>query len=117
MKKKNILDKKYNFLRPIKIDNLIRLGANKDGGYIVDSKTVDKSQILVSFGLGPQWDFELDYIKRNKNLLISVYDHTVSELPYLKEIWKYFRRNLQKIIFNRSIKYCKGYYQYKIWME
>ena len=111
MKKKNILDKKYNFLRPIKIDNLIRLGANKDGGYIVDSKTVDKSQILVSFGLGPQWDFELDYIKRNKNLLISVYDHTVSELPYLKEIWKYFRRYVTFRVPFKALKDRINYYR------
>ena len=41
MTKLNILDKKYNFLRPIKTDNLIRLGANADGGYVVDSNTIE----------------------------------------------------------------------------
>jgi len=100
MLKQNILDKKYNFLRPIKIHRLIRLGQKMDGGYIVDSNIIDNCDILITFGLGDgsqipdQWSFELDFIKRNKNLSIFVYDHTVNALPYIKKIWKYLRRFL-----------------------
>ena len=42
MNKQNILEKKYNFLRPIKTDNLIRLGREMDGGYIVDYNIINK---------------------------------------------------------------------------
>ena len=31
------VDKKYNFLKPIKNGNLTRIGRDEDGGYIVDS--------------------------------------------------------------------------------
>ena len=58
------IDKKYNFLRPIKNSNLIRLGRNLDGGYIVDSSIIQKCDTLITFGLGPDWSFELDYIKK-----------------------------------------------------
>ena len=83
MLKQNILDKKYNFLRPIKINRLIRLGRKMDGGYIVDSNIIDNCNILISFGLGDssqipdQWSFELDYIKRNKSSTITKMNITI----------------------------------------
>ena len=72
--RKNLVNKwkkKYNFLRPIKNENLVRLGRNADGGYVVDKNVVENTNHLVTFGLGPDWSFELDYIKLNnksKNL-------------------------------------------------
>ena len=59
------MEKKYNFLRPIKNENLVRLGRNADGGYVVDKNVVENTNHLVTFGLGPDWSFELDYIKLN----------------------------------------------------
>ena len=53
MNKQNILEKKYNFLRSIKTNNLIRLGREMDGGYIVDSNIINNTNILITFGL---WD-------------------------------------------------------------
>lgn len=88
------MEKKYNFLRPIKNENLVRLGRNADGGYVVDKNVVENTNHLVTFGLGPDWSFELDYIKLNNKVKISMYDYTVSVSPYLKEILKYLRRFL-----------------------
>ena len=59
-----VVDKKYNFLKPIKTSNLTRLGRNHDGGYVVDFEIVKGCNTLISFGLGPDWSFELDYIKK-----------------------------------------------------
>ena len=39
------MDKKYNFLKPIKNENLVRLGRAADGGYIVD-KSIVKNMYL-----------------------------------------------------------------------
>lgn len=94
MTKQNILDKKYNFLKPIKTDKLVRLGQDADGGYVVDSKIIDNCNTLITFGLGSDWTFELDFIKRNKNSKIYIYDDTVSIWPYLNQIWKYLKRFL-----------------------
>ena len=86
------VDKKYNFLKPIKTSNLIRLGRHHDGGYVIDFEIIKNCNTLITFGLGPDWSFELDYIKKNKEIKIYMYDHTVSSYPYIKDIWKYFRR-------------------------
>tara|TARA_Y100001970_G_scaffold293816_1_gene443453 strand:- start:5627 stop:6421 length:795 start_codon:yes stop_codon:yes gene_type:complete len=95
------MDKKYNFLKPIKNENLVRLGRAADGGYIVDKSIVKNCDVLVTFGMGPDWSFELDYIKKNPKVKIFMYDYTVSSLPYIKEILKYTRRLL---LFRAKIK-------------
>lgn len=110
------MDKKYNFLKPIRNQNLIRLGRKADGGYVVDKKIVENTNFLVSFGLGPDWSFELDFIKYNQKIKIFMYDYTVSSAPYLKEIWKYLRRFLTfrakyKDVLDR-ITYFKNYLKF-----
>ena len=86
------LDKKYNFLKPIKISDLVRLGREAEGGYIVSKEIARNCNSLISFGMGPDWSFELDFIKINPKIKIYMYDYTVNIKPYVKEVWKYFRR-------------------------
>ena len=124
MSESNILDKKYNFLRPIKTDKLVRLGQKMDGGYVVDSNIIDNCETLITFGLGDgsvssnQWTFELDFIKRNKNLSIFVYDYTVSSLPHVKKIWKYLRRFLTFRTSFEAVKIrLKKYQEYRKFMK
>ena len=105
----NVIDKKYNFLKPIKNSNLVRLGRNKDGGYIVDSSIIQKCDTLITFGLGPDWSFELDYIKKNNQIQIYMYDYTVSSYPYIKEVIKYLRRFLT---FRSSFKAVSTRFKY-----
>ena len=62
-----LVDKKFNLLKPIKKSNLLRLGRNSDGGYVVNLDAIKKCNILISFGMGSDWSFELDYIKKNNN--------------------------------------------------
>ena len=107
------MDKKYNILKPIRNKNLIRLGRKADGGYVVDKEIVHNTNFLITFGLGPDWSFELDYIKHNPNIKIFMYDYTVSSFPYVKEIWKYLRRFLTfraklKDVLDR-VTYLKNY--------
>jgi hypothetical protein len=56
--------------------DLIRLGKNDDGGYLIEKSSLVKSNGLVSFGLGLDWSFEQDFFKYN-NCPIEVYDHTI----------------------------------------
>ena len=77
------MDKKYNFLKPIINKNLIRLGRKADGGYIVDKEIVENTNFLISFGLGPDWSFELDYIKYNQQIKICHIEVSKSIIPNL----------------------------------
>jgi len=104
------LNKKYNYIRPIKISNdeLIRLGCKKDGGYLI-VKSLLKSEILISFGVGNDWSFEKDFIKRNKNLKVFMYDYTISTTHI---IYVFIKKFLFKILlfkkkFDHELKVIK----------
>ena len=127
------VDKKYNFLKPIKTPNLIRFGGKLDGGYVVDFEIIKKCNNLITLGLGPNWSFELDYLSKNKKNKVHVYDHTVSSYPYIKAIGKYFRRlitfrttfkgfatrvedfyNYKKFLYSKNVNYFKENIAYPI---
>tara|TARA_B100001093_G_scaffold426562_1_gene420560 strand:+ start:3771 stop:4523 length:753 start_codon:yes stop_codon:yes gene_type:complete len=52
--------------RPKYSYDLIRIGSKHDGGYLIEKTSYDKSKFLFSFGVSTNWDFEKDFIKKNK---------------------------------------------------
>jgi len=46
-----------SFLKPIYETDLIRIGQDKDGGYLIPQKSLEHTKILYSFGLGADWSF------------------------------------------------------------
>ena len=70
--------------------NLIRVGPNTDGGYVIDKRVIKKVKTLISCGLNDDWEFEKEFLKINPNCKILAYDHTVN-----KKFWKNrFRKDL-----------------------
>ena len=53
------------FLNPIKLENLIRIGKQNDGGYVVREQDIYATDVLVSLGVSFDWSFEKDYLIRN----------------------------------------------------
>ena len=72
--------------------NLLRLGRNFDGGYIVEEQSVRNARILYSFGVGDDWSFEEGFLARN-DVRLETYDHTVSQ----EKLWKNVRRRARNI--------------------
>jgi len=65
------------YLKPDQEYELIRLGQDNDGGYLVEKASIIKSESLITLGLGYDWSFEKDYhILTQKP--IFCYDHTVN---------------------------------------
>ena len=99
-----MLDKSFNFLRPYEVDDLIRLGRNEDGGYIVSESVIKSSNYLLSFGMSSDWSFEEDFLKLNKNNKVEIYDHTVDLFFFIKRLYKslkrlfYFKSSLKNIL-------------------
>jgi len=57
--------------------DLIRLGRNNDGGYLVERYSIENSKFLLSAGMAWDFSFEKDYLKKTGNK-IYCYDHTLN---------------------------------------
>jgi hypothetical protein len=103
-----------NLLKPKHTFDLIRLGQNNDGGYLIERKCVQKSKNLVSFGLGNDWSFEKDFKKFNPETTITCYDHTVNKDYWSVYLWHNLGRLIfLKISFKKFLNQIKKYLDYK----
>jgi len=69
--------------RPTFLDDLVRLGPDRDGGYVVNERSVLQSQYLMSFGVNDDWSFELDFLNRKPDVKVSCFDPYVSKRLFL----------------------------------
>jgi len=74
-----ILKPKYNY-------DLIRIGRDNDGGYLVEKKSLENTECLISLGINDDWSFEEDFLKKNKKTIIKCFDDALDEKFLLKKI-------------------------------
>jgi hypothetical protein len=75
----------YNIhsLKPIELDDLMRVGNLGDGGYVLSRSQIEKSQILLSFGINHDWSFEWDFAE-NRDVILHGFDYSVSKEMFCK---------------------------------
>ncbi|MDR1952196.1 MAG: FkbM family methyltransferase [Elusimicrobiota bacterium] len=88
---------------PIGLNDLIRLGKNWDGGYVVSQRQIDKTDILLSFGINKIDSFEEDFLKIKKVKLYA-FNGAVSS-----GIIKQLRRNAIELFREAIVYFFKGY--------
>ena len=77
--------------KPSKKFDLIRLGKDNDGGYLVGKNTISKTKFLVSLGIGDDCSFEKDFLRINEKVKIYCYDRQpLTKNYFIKEIIKSF---------------------------
>ena len=89
--------------KPKKNYDLIRLGKNNDGGYLVEKNSIKNSKTLISFGIEGDWSFE-SHFKSHNNIKVFAYDHTLNN-----HFWSRQTRELQSS-FNDFFTNKKGNY-------
>ena len=87
------------FYKPKKSYKLYRFGKNNDGGYLIGSKSVNKSKFLISYGISDDWSFEFDILKKNQNLKVFSFDDSLS----FKFLLKLILLNFLRIFYFKSI--------------
>ena len=65
------------FLEPIYETDLVRVGNNFDGGYIIPSESLINTEELYSFGLNDNHSFEKDFHKKT-NAKVICFDESVN---------------------------------------
>jgi hypothetical protein len=73
-------------LKPMFLDDLIRLGLNCDGGYVVNERAVRDSKYMMSFGVGHDWSFELELLDRNPEVEVFCFDPSVSKAVFRQRV-------------------------------
>jgi hypothetical protein len=89
-------------LKPKHCYNLVRLGKDNDGGYLVEKDSLLNSESLISFGINLDWSFEKDFFKL-KERPIHCYDHTIKY-----SFFKKFSRNSFLKFFNKKYYSING---------
>ena len=80
------------------MDDLLRIGKNSDGGYVLSKKQMNKTKILLSFGICDDWSFEEEFLLRIIGTTCHAFDYSVSEQMFNKKglIKKLVRRKFSK---------------------
>ena len=88
--------------KPKYLYDLLRIGKNNDGGYLVESNSIENTKSLISFGIGKDWSFEV-HLKKIKNIPIFAYDHTIEKYEELPQFKSFFNRERSNYFFRKKI--------------
>ena len=109
-----------NTFKPFKSSkkNLLRIGPNSDGGYVIDRRVINSSKTIISCGLNDDWEFEKSYLKKNTECRVIAYDHTINSSYWKKRFKKDFLSLilLKKLTINRVLDVFK-YINYKFFFN
>jgi hypothetical protein len=70
-------------IQVVEAPDLIRLGGENDGGYVVSREAIRNASLLLSFGVSKDWKFEREVQKIRPGITIWAYDHTVGPKTFL----------------------------------
>lgn len=98
-----------NELHPIQINDLVRIGRTKDGGYVLSKSQLQKTDILLSFGIRTDWSFE-ESIVNTCNAKVYGYDYWTNPLKTL--IFGFGHLSYSLLLFIKGkIEYSKHHLQ------
>ena len=60
----------------IKNSHLVRVGSIYDGGYVLPKILLKNTNLLISLGIGDNWEFERCFSKSSKCKIVA-YDHSI----------------------------------------
>ena len=100
------------FLKPYHLENdyLIRIGPKLDGGYVLDKRSIQQTNTIITCGLNDDWEFEKNFLKNNKNCKVIAFDHTVD-----KKFWiDRFKKDIKHFFLLKKIRLRKiiGIFKY-----
>jgi hypothetical protein len=106
------------FLKPSLCDDLIRVGDDGDGGYVVSESAIMECNLLISMGLSDNWSFESAFSDKSPGISIYTFDHTVSTFNFIKSTVKGLAKLLiGKINLSELMRRIKIVYSYRLFFS
>ena len=100
-----------DFLKFKTAKELIRVGKDNDGGYLISREDIMHSDILISLGISSDWSYEEDFLKY-KSLPILAFDGTISGKKFLKNIVRTILRFDNPKLFINALKTYISYFAF-----
>jgi hypothetical protein len=69
-------------LRPVDVHDLVRLGRERDGGYVVSRRALEATRVLVGLGVNDEWSFEEAFLAEAPRTRLVLVDGTVGRRRY-----------------------------------
>ncbi len=69
---------------PVKTNDLIRVGRDRDGGYVMNERSINLTKYLIGLGISTDWSFEKDFKQKNKSLEIFAFDFSISYKDFIR---------------------------------
>lgn len=92
-----------SIFHPINCSDLIRLGKDFDGGYLVCRRDIEKSDAFIGMGVSDDWSFESDFYKLKK-IQIDTYDRSVGFSYFLRQIFRKLLRLHNPMHFLKAVR-------------
>lgn len=93
MTERKQLSDDVKFMAPVVVPDLIRMGKDWDGGYIISASSVDDATGMLSFGVNNDWSFDQEWRHQKPHDRIHAYDGTISPgrfEPILQASYQHF---------------------------
>ena len=88
--------------------DLIRIGRDGDGGYLVSQTDVMAAEVLIGLGINDDWSFEEHFSQLN-NCDLFAYDASVGEKKFRKKLLRAIPKFFNFKILSRALKTYLGY--------
>lgn len=89
--------------------DLVRVGKNHDGGYLIPESDIERSEVLLSLGINDDWSFETDF-HRYRNAPVFAFDASVNQRFFFQRVLKTSLRLDRTFV--RALKSCVTYGQF-----
>ena len=95
-------------LKPKHKYDLIRVGSQNDGGYLIEKNSILVCDFLLSFGVSTDWNFEKEFIGYNY-IDFKAFDGSIDELFWInwekRAFSKFFKLSFKELFKYYKIKY------------
>jgi hypothetical protein len=87
--------------QPAEVDDLVRLGCDSDGGYVVSRRCVDRTKALLTFGIGENWSFERQFVAYRPQASVLSLDPSVDYAEFDTTTLALLRRTIWETLRGR----------------
>lgn len=95
----------FAFLRPVSVGGRVRVGPNRDAGYVLVDEIAAQADVLLSYGVGFDTDFELDFLNRYRARIL-MFDPTMFPESWMRYLLTPRKpRSLYRAL--RRWRYCR----------